>query len=218
MNRRTVAGACLVASPVLHLVSYFLWPAGSEGSDATQLAAAAAHPGAMAAASLTETVGWVLLLPALVVLWDELRGSGRVAVGIGVWGAVLGVLGFTASGVLNEVTVDLARTTSGTRAFTAIRHDGLLGATVVAPILLGLVAVVVLLVGVARAGLGGWWLPVAGGVSLVADQVLSDSSSGALLALAFLPMGVALGVVGWRLLTGARAPIREVAAAAPAAV
>ena len=95
MNRRTVAGVCLVVSPVLHLVSSFLWPAGSEGSDAAQLAAAGAHPGAMAAASLTETLGWVLLLPALVVLWSELRDRGRVAVGIGVWGAVLGVLGFT---------------------------------------------------------------------------------------------------------------------------
>jgi hypothetical protein len=216
VNRRTVAGSCLFLSPALHLLSSFLWPAGSEGSAATQLATAAAHPGAMATATLTETAGWVLLLPALVVLWSELRDRGRVLVGIGVWGAVLGVLGFTVSGVLNLVTVDLARSTRGAAALTAIRHDGLIVGTVVLPILLGLVALVLLLAGVARAGLGGWWLPVAGAVSVIADQVTSESANALLLAGTFLPMAVALAAVGGRLLTGAApAPARKAAPAAP---
>src|SRR4051812_20990479 len=85
VNRRSIAGACLIASPLLHLVSYFLWPVGSEGSAATQLATAAAHPGAMLAASVVETVGWVLLLPPLAVLWNEVRGRGAALVGTGVW-------------------------------------------------------------------------------------------------------------------------------------
>jgi hypothetical protein len=215
MNRRTVAGVCLIASPVLHLASSFLWPAGSEGSAATQLVSAAAHPGAMAAATLTETAGWVLLLPALAVLWEELRGRGRALVGVGVWGAVVGVLGFMVSGVLNLVTVDLGRSAGGLAAYTAIRHDGFVVGTVVLPIMLGLVALVVLLAGVARAGLGGWWLPVAGAVAVVADQVVSDSANPLVVSASFLPMAVALAAVGARLL-GARAVPVTASAPVPA--
>jgi hypothetical protein len=123
-----------------------------------------------------------------------------VLVGIGVWGAVVGVLGFMVSGVLNLVTVDLGRSTGGLAAYTAIRHDGFVVGTVVLPILLGLVALVVLLAGVARAGLGGWWLPVAGAVAVVADQLTSDSANPLVVSGAFLPMAVALAAVGARLL------------------
>ena len=214
MNRRTVAGVCLIASPALNLASHFLWPAGSEGSAATQLASAATHPGGMAVAALTDTAGWVVLLPGLVQLWAELRGRGRVLVGVGVWGAVLGVLGFVGSGVLNLVTVDLARSTHGTGAFLAMKHDGLVVGIVVLPILLGLVALVVLLAGVARAGLGGWWLPVAGAVSVVADQVLADSSNSVLVAATLLPTGVAMAAVGVRLLGARRATMSPAQASA----
>jgi hypothetical protein len=206
MNRRTVGGLCLIASPVLHLFSYFLWPAGSEGSAATQLASAAAHPGQMALASLVETLGWVLLLPALAVLWSEVRGRGAVLVGVGVWGGVLGILGFAVSGVLNLVTIDLGRAPGGLAAFDTVRHDGRMVASVVLPIMLGLLALVVLLAGLARAGLGGWWMPVAGFVAVAADQVLSESENALLLSAAFLPMAAALAVVGVRLLSARTAP------------
>jgi hypothetical protein len=199
MNRRTVAAACFLASPALHLASYFLWPAGSEGSTATQLATAAAHPGAMTAAALVEALGWVLLLPAVVVLWNEIRGRGAVLVTLGVWGAVLGVLGFVSSSVLNLVTVDLAGTAHGLETSTAMKDDATIALVVVLPILLGLVALVVLLAGVARAGLAGWWLPVAGAVSVVLDQVTSESGDGLVLSAAFLPMAAALVAVGLRL-------------------
>jgi hypothetical protein len=170
----------------------------------------------MAAATLTETVGWVLLLPALAVLWEEVRGRGRVLVGTGVWGGVLGVLGFMVSGVLNLVTVDLGRSTGGVGAYDAIRHDGLMFATVIAPIMLGLVALVVLFAGVARAGLGGWWMPVAAGVAVVADQLTSDSANPLVVSASFLPMAAAMVALGARLLRGADRPA-EAAAPVPAA-
>jgi hypothetical protein len=217
VNRRAVAGICLFASLVLHLAAYFLRPSGSEGSAATQLAAAAAHPGATAAAALTETVGWALLLPALMTLWTEVRGRGRVLVGVGAWGAVLGVLGFTAGGVLGLISVDLGRSAGGTDVYTAIEHDAAVFGVFVLAIMLGLVALVVLLAGVARAGLGGWWLPVAGAVSVLGDQATGDSSDPLLLSAVFLPMAVALAVVGVRLVTGrtaARGGLRAPAAAA----
>jgi hypothetical protein len=124
VNRRAVATACLIASPVLHLVSYFLWPAGTEGSDAVQLATAAAQPSAMTAAALVEALGWVLLLPALAVLWHEFRGRGSTLVTIGVWGSVLGVLGFVSSSVMNLVTVALAGTAHAAGSFAAMKHSG----------------------------------------------------------------------------------------------
>lgn len=215
MNRRAVAAACLVASPVLHLVSYFLWPAGTEGSDAVQLATAAAHPGAMTAAALVETLGWVLLLPALAVLWSEYRGRGSTLVTIGVWGSVLGVLGFVSSSVMNLVTVAVAGTSHAAESFAAIKHSGAIALTVVLPILLGLVALVVLLAGLSRAGVAGWWLPVAGAVSVVLDQVTSESANALVLAAAFLPMAVALGAVGFRLASAPAQvePVLESAAA-----
>lgn len=217
MNRRTVAGLCLIASPALHVVSYFLWPAGSEGSTATQLATAAAHPGAMALACLVETLGWVLLLPALAVLWGEIRGRGRVLVGIGVWGSVLGILGFTVSGVLNLVTTDIARTSNGLAVMHAMKQDGRIASAVVLPILLGLLSLVVLLAGAARAGLGGWWMPVAGFVAVAADQVLSESGNPVVLSVAFLPMAVPLALIGVRLLSSPAAmPVADVAVPAAA--
>lgn len=214
MNRRAVAAACLIASPVLHLVSYFLWPAGSEGSTATQLATAAAHPGAMTAAALVEALGWVLLLPAVVVLWNEFRDRGSVLVTVGVWGAVLGVLGFVASAVMNLVVVDLARTGHGLETMRAIKDDAAIALVVVLPILLGLVALVVLLAGVARAGVAGWWLPAAGAVSVVLDQLTSESGNALVLSAAFLPMAVALVAVALRL---AAPPARVEAVLEPAA-
>jgi hypothetical protein len=213
MNRRSVAAICLFVSLVLHLASYFIRPSGSEGSAARQLATAAAHPGATAAAALVEIVGWAFLLPALVVLWSDVRGRGRVLVGIGTWGAVIGVLGFTAGSLLNVISVDIARSPGGIAVYDAIQHDGLVFAVFVLAIMLGLVALVVLLAGVARAGLGGWWLPVAGVVSVIGDQATGDSSNPLLLSAAFLPMAVALVAVGARLLRGVPQP-----AAAPAPV
>jgi hypothetical protein len=199
VNRRAVAAACLIASPVLHLISYFLWPAGSEGSAATQLAGAAAHPGAMTLAALVETLGWVLLLPGLVMLWNEIRGRGSALVGTGVWLGVVGVLGFAVAGALNVVTVDLAGAPGGAAIYDTIRHDGRLVSAVVLPIMIGLVGLVVLLAGLTRAGVAGWWLPVAGAVAVVLDQITSESANPLLLSAAFLPMAVALAVVGVRM-------------------
>lgn len=214
MNRRTVAGVCLIAAPLVHLASCFFWPAGSEGSAAQQVATAAAHPGAIAAAALADAASWVLLLPALVVLWQEVRtGRGATLVSIGVWGTVLGVLGYVGGTVLTLVTVDLGRSAGGAAVYEALKHDGTITAVVVLPILLGTVALVVLLAGAARAGLGGWWLPVAGAVSVVADQLTAEVENPFVLVVSFLPIAVALGYVGQRVLVDAA----RRTAAAPAA-
>jgi len=198
MNRRIVAASCLFVAPVLHAVSYLLWPAGSEGSDAAQLAGAAGHPGAWTAATVTEAVGWLLLLPALAVLWSEIRGRGARLVTVGVWGAVLGTFGFYAGTVLNLATIDIARLDRATQVYDALRSDGRLALVAVLPLMLGLLSWVVLLAGIARAGWAGWWLPALGVVAVVASEMLGDLQ-GVLLVVAFAPMAAAWIVVGARL-------------------
>src|SRR6476660_1336050 len=116
---------------------------------------------------------------------------------------------------MNLVTVAVAGTSHAAESFAAIKHSGAIALVVVLPILLGLVALVVLLAGLSRACLAGWWLPVAGAVSVVLDQVTSESGDALVLAADFLPMAVALATVGVRLAAGTAriAPALETAAA-----
>ena len=200
MNRRTAAAVCLVASGLLHALSYFCWPTNSEGSHAEQLAAAGAHSGAWAAATWIETVGWLLLAPALVVIWEQVRDRGRRLTAVGVWGSMLGVAGFVGAGVMNIVTIRLGRYSDQSAAlavFDALHKDGGLFLFVVAPIMLGTLALVLVMVGLTRAGWVGWWAPVAAFVGVAASQSLSESANPVLLTLAFAPM-VATWVVAAR--------------------
>jgi hypothetical protein len=193
MNRRTAAAACLVASAILHSLSYFLWPANSEGTHAEQLTAAGSHSGAWAAATWVETAGWLLLAAALVVVWQEVRGRGRRLTAIGVWVAELGMAGFFGAGVMNIVTIRLGRYADHRAAlavFNWLHKDTGLFLFVVAPIMLGTLALVLVMVGLARAGWLGWWAPVAAFVGVAASQALSASANPFLLTLAFAPMAV----------------------------
>src|SRR3954464_13367647 len=105
MNRRTTAAACLAASPLLVTASHFLWPAHSEGTHAQQLAAAGAHSAAWATATMLETLGWVLLVPAFVVIWQAVTGRGQRLTAIGASCGVAGMFGYYGAGVMNLATI-----------------------------------------------------------------------------------------------------------------
>src|SRR6478609_11197229 len=109
MNGRIAAAACLTASPLLVSLSHFLWPAHSEGTSREQLTSAGTHSGGWAAATLVETVGWMLLVPAFLIIWSEVRGRGRVLTSIGVWCSIAGLFGYYGAGVMNLITVELGR-------------------------------------------------------------------------------------------------------------
>lgn len=202
MNRRTTAAACLAASPLLVTASHFLWPAHSEGTHAQQLAAAGAHSGAWAAATVVETLGWVLLVPAFVVIWQLVESRGRGLTAVGVWLAVAGMFGYYGAGVMNLVTIVMGRQGDAARMVSlgdSFRHDSGLFLLVVAPLLLGTLALVAVFAGLARAGWVGWWAPAAAFVAIAASQVLSDSENAVLLALALAPLTVTCLVVAQRL-------------------
>ena len=202
MNRRTVAAACLAASPLLVSLSHFLWPAHSEGTDAEQIAAAGTHAAAWAAATIVETVGWVLLVPALFALWQEARARGRVLTGVGVWLAIAGIFGYYGAGLMNLVTIEVGRhqnNPSGVALVQAMKHDPALFWMLVAPLLLGTLAFALVFAGLARAGWIGWWAPAAVFVGLIASQALSASDNPLLLTAAFAPLTVTFVVAAARL-------------------
>src|SRR3954451_11888207 len=158
MNRRTTAAACLAASPLLVTASHFLWPAHSEGTDAQQLAAAGAHSAAWAAATVVETIGWMLLVPAFVVIWQAVAGRGQRLTAIGVWLSVAGVFGYLGAGVINLVTLVMGGQGAPHRMVAldaAFRHESAMFWLVVAPLLLGTLALIVVFAGLAPAGWGG---------------------------------------------------------------
>jgi hypothetical protein len=219
MHRRTVGAVALTASPILVAASHFLWPAHSEGSQVQQLRAAGAHSGAWLAATVVETVGWLLLVPALIEIWSAVRGRGRTLTGIGVWLALAGVFGYFGAGLMNLVTIDLGRRhdpVAMAAVVHSLKHDSALFGMLVAPLLIGTVALVVVFAGVARAGLVGWWAPVAAAISVVVSQLLADSENAALLAGALVPLiaaaaATASALAGRPLRADASAPVPAVA-------
>jgi hypothetical protein len=208
MNRRFTAAGCLAASPVLVSLSHFLWPAHSESSDREQIAAAGAHSAAWAAATLVETIGWLLLVPAFVIAWGEVRGRGRTLTTAGVWLSVAGVFGYYGAGTMNLITIELGRQhhdVAMAGLMHAFKHDAGLFWLLVAPLLIGTVAFAVAFAGFARAGLIGWWAPIAAFAALVASQLLSGSDNAVLLAAAYLPMTAASFGLARQLAAPARA-------------
>jgi hypothetical protein len=221
MDRRNICGLALMASPVLVAASHFLWPAHSEGTDRQQLAAAGSHSHAWLAATVVETVGWLLLVPALIEIWTVVRGRGRVLAGLGVWLSLSGVFGYFGAGVMNLVTINLGRQPNPATMAALVRsmkHDSALFWMLVAPLLLGTLALVVLFAGLARAGLVGWWAPVAAFASVAVSQVLSESDNAVLLAAAMVPLIVAAAATGVALSAArtspAGAPLQQAAYAA----
>jgi hypothetical protein len=199
MNRRRIAGLALAASPVLVAASHFLWPAHSEGTDREQIAAAGAHSSAWLGATVVETIGWLLLVPAFVEIWSAIRGRGRTLVGIGAWLSIAGVFGYFGAGIMNVVTIDLGRQHDPAIAVAlmhSIKHDSAMFWLLVAPLMLGTLAFVVAFAGLARAGVVGWWAPVAVFVSLAVSQVLSESDNAFVLSVALVPMIAAAVVAG----------------------
>jgi hypothetical protein len=219
MNRRSIVALCLAASPALVSASHFLWPAHSEGTDVQQLAAAGAHGGAWAAATVVETVGWLLLVPALVVIWQSVTGRGRWLTAIGAWLSIAGIFGYYGAGLMNLVAVEMGRRhdpATMAAVMHSLKHNSSLFWLLVAPLMLGTLALVLVFAGLVRAGWVGWWAPVAAFVAIAASQVLSDSDNAWALVAAYLPMTVASIVIATRLSDRAKAAMPEVPAYATA--
>jgi hypothetical protein len=88
--RRTVAGLCLIAAPVVAGLALLVHP--GEG-DAGLVGSIAANPGRVEVASLLIILSTVLFVPALMGVLNLVRGRGVTLVHIGVGLMLIGVIG-----------------------------------------------------------------------------------------------------------------------------
>lgn len=219
-SARPVAAAAAVVAVVARVASIFLWPPDADADHARMLATAAAHYTGWTAATAVETVAWVAAGCAVLAAIPLVSGRGRLLtrLGGGVYGASLVTLGLV-GGAMNSVTGVIAREPH--RALM-VQVQGDLSSPVlnsfVALIMLGELMGVVFAVGLARAGLLGWWY-VAASVAAVLGYVLTSDSGNHLVILAsFAPLGATWLVLAARLMGGSPRPgsLRERALAATA--
>lgn len=217
--RRVAAGAA-IGAVVARVASIFLWPPDSDASHAKMLATAGAHPTAWNLATWAEVICWVTAGFAVLVASGLASGRGARVSRIGGWvyGASLVTLGLV-GGSQNAVTGVLARQAHPERMVNVV--DDLHSAGALQPfvllILLGELFVIVLAVGLARAGLVGWWF-VGLSVLALAGYVATSSSSNHLVVLVgFVPLGTSWLLLARLLLAHAplagRAPLADPALA-----
>ena len=216
MNRRSIGAACVVASPLVYEATRFIWPKGSEGSVATQAAAAAASPGQWFTAGLLEAVSAWLLVPAAITVASRLTGRGRA---LGLVAAVLATLSsfaFTGEAAVGGALTVMAGQPDRARMvslWTAVLGSGYLTFVVVL-LFAGILGQILLTWAALRGGLVRWWVPALATVGAVVVTFAPDGVEGTTAALLYLPVLVAFGLFAAALLGRSR----ERAAVAPDAL
>jgi hypothetical protein len=195
--RRAIAGACLIAAPLLFAAAELLFPESS-GDAGQQLATFAAHRTAETTAALLSVAMVVVFIPGLAGLVHLLRGRGWV------WGLIGAAMMFfglvtahaTLSGA-NLVFADMARPGLDKTAMTALL-DKILHDPVAFPLLLGhqifALGLVLLGVGLWRGRIGPRWAAVCVALFPISDVVLSTAVPNELIG---ATISNALGIVGF---------------------
>src|ERR1700712_155494 len=219
-TRLRVAGVAAVAAITLSVLQVLLTPAHLDGSTHQMVAAAAAHPSAAYAAGWCEMLWGLCAALACITVTGLVRtGRGRRLTAVGGWGNTLSLLSL-GLGTIAVSQAAIAARAPGSVAVRAI--DAINGSPGLTPVLvlllLGLLFPIVLGVGLARAGLVGWWYV---GVTVLATVFfvgLTDASSILLRLLAVVPAAVTWAL--WVMLlnraagVASPAPAEQVATAA----
>src|ERR1700712_4185573 len=157
-TRLRVAGVAAVAAITLSVLQVLLTPAHLDGSTHQMVAAAAAHPSAAYAAGWCEMLWGLCAALACITVTGLVRtGRGSRLTAVGGWGNTISLLslGFSTLAVSQVAIADRASPATAVRAIDAM--NGSPGLTpVLVLLLLGLLFPIVLGVGLARAGVGGW--------------------------------------------------------------
>ncbi|MFD3457806.1 hypothetical protein ACFWVC_37205 [Streptomyces sp. NPDC058691] len=179
--------AALAAAPLFGLVSELVVPRDTTNTPADELRFVSAHAGAFLLADLLAIVGAALFVVGLVRLVPAVSGRGRVAVRIGGTMAIAGSLALVAHPFLLLAIRDLATAenlTAMAQANDAISNGVAAMVILVARLLAFDLGLVVLTIGLWRAGALPVWLAPAGFLALFAD--FSPSSYNAVLMYAVL--------------------------------
>jgi hypothetical protein len=194
---RIVASVALILAPIVTLAGMLATPWEKEATTASYHDALAAHPTQAGIAALVLHFGYLLLLPAALGIMHLARRSTPKVAHVG---GVLAVLGLaTLPGLLVTDYYDLALAQHLPRAQSVEIADsamtwpaGVMLATTIAPMFLGLVT---LLVAAVRAGVAKWWAPVAVAVGWIlpfasGTGIVPASAGAALIGVALIPIGV----------------------------
>jgi hypothetical protein len=194
--RLRVASAAAVAAIALSVLQVFLTPAHLDGSTREMVAAAAAHTTAAYGAGWCEML-WGLCagLACITVtgLVRNRRGSSLTAVGGWLNTVSLLSLGFSTIAVSQVAIAARTPTAVAVRAVDAM--NGSPGLTpVLVLLLLGLLAPIVLAVGLVRSRYVGWWYVAVTVLATVFFVGLTSSSAMPLRLLAVVPTAITWGV------------------------
>jgi hypothetical protein len=192
--RRRAGAAAIIAFFCLLLASTLLEPTDSHASS-DQLRAAAAHPGAMQASAWCEILAGMLAPVVVLTLMHIVRRRGVVLAHVG---GILGILssaGGTMIGLHSLFIVALAENGGGTSNAVLTRLDDIAPAVPVLFFALP-VALTLLAVADARAGLVPRWVIPAAVLFLLADFVPAPGAEIAQLALGL----AAFGRIAYRIL------------------
>lgn len=216
-GRRRAAAVSLMLAPIVMVLGAALWPAGSDGSTAEELQAAATHPAGWGTASVLDLLMWVLLLPGAIGILGQLRGRGRTLAMVGTIGVAAGAVATCVVGGVNLVVVPVIALQPD-RATAARLLDAVTGQPVTAPFVLliyvGLVGVALLAFGATRGRLVRWWVPALLLVGIVVNVGLNNGLYGVASAATFLPLALAEAVLGVALFGGGNDAAASVAPAA----
>jgi hypothetical protein len=221
---RGVAATAFLAVPPLIVGGMLTSPPQADASSAAYLDSLAADPALSILSASLFHYGWLLLAvaaPAALILVRGVRG--RVLTAVGVLATMLGAIqmsGLLFADWVNTTAPNLLGLDPAVRVFDAVSADPSMVVWLKSGVVLGLAGPALLMAGLARNGVIGWWaVPVAALPMIVGPMVggFTGTVVGSVVALALY---APLFLVGARLLrrAGTDVAAAEARAAVPAAL
>ena len=203
--RKLVAGICLIAAPVVLLVGAVVHPQ-VEDEGAAHLAVVADNPDRYYAAHAIILAGLALFLPAVLGLMHLLRERATAFGHVGGGLAMIGLFGATAVVAVDGIAVSqMGQPEASAEEMAAlldrIKESAGLRAVAVVGAVSFLLGVLLLAYGLRRARAVQPWM--AGGIAAAGTVVFIGqvTDNRFIFAIAFAIYFVALGPIGWRILT-----------------
>lgn len=202
--RRTLAGLCLIAAPLAFMVSEVMYSRFfSQESDQQFFAAVAEKSAIWTFATLLGLLAAILFVPAVVGMVHLLKGRGVILGHVGGALAIIGAVGYACHQMLFVVMGEMARMEGQQEAVISVSKQldssVIIGIIAMLMFLLSLsLGLILLTIGLYRAGIAPIWAPVCVFLSILPAFVPLDSDYPGYAAFALLAVG--LGVAGVKVL------------------